>query len=210
MPAAVLSQGATAVDAIILSHFHDDHVNGVTTLLERVKVRYLIFYDDDDEEVAEMRAMLESAATRAGTEIVAINEDIVVQMGDCRLDLFIPRDADGDTNERSLSVLADYNDFTMLTMGDMNSFSERKLLRLVDIPTLDVLVLSHHGSRFSTCNTLLHYTRPQAAIVSAGATNTFGHPATDTLDRLENAGVKLYGTHIHETITITVKGTKTN
>jgi len=206
MPAAVLSKGAMAVDAVIISHLHDDHFNGIATLLERVKVHYLIFYDDDAEDVAADRAMLEAAAARSGTEVVAITQDITIKMGDCWLDLFIPRDAEGDTNERSLSVLANYNDFMMLTMGDMNSFSERKLLRLVDIPTLDVLVLSHHGSRFSTSETLLHYTRPQVAIVSVGANNTFGHPAPDTLDRLEKAGVKLYGTDVHQTITITVGG----
>jgi competence protein ComEC len=208
MPAAILSQGAATIDAVILSHFHDDHVNGVATLLERVKVHYLIFYDDDDKDVAETRAMLESAAIRAGTEIVAIREDIVIQMGDCRLDLFVPRDTSGNINERSLSVLANYNNFTILTMGDMNSFSERQLLRLVDIPTLDILMLSHHGSRFSTCNTLLHYTRPQIAIVSAGANNSYGHPASETLDRLERAGVTLYGTNVHQTITITVRGVR--
>jgi competence protein ComEC len=205
MPAAVLSQGATTVDAVILTHLHDDHINGVATLLERVKVHYLIFYDDYGEDVIAQRAMLESAAARNGTEIVAITEDIVIKMGDCWLDLFVPRDTGEDANERCLSVLANYNNFTLLTMGDMDSFGERKLLRLADIPTLDVLILSHHGSRFSTSDTLLYYTRPQIAIVSVGA-NSYGHPAPDTLERLDKAGVKLYSTNIHETITITVRG----
>ncbi|MCL2081193.1 MAG: DNA internalization-related competence protein ComEC/Rec2 [Oscillospiraceae bacterium] len=201
---AILSQGASAIDAVILSHFHDDHINGVATLLERVKVHYLIFSDDRGEDTAAARSALEAAAARAGAEVIAISDDMTVKMGDCYLDLFVPRDG-GDVNERCLSVLADYNGFTMLTTGDLDAFGERKLLRLAPIPTLDVLVPGHHGSRFSTCETLLHYTRPQAAIISAAAYNRYGHPASETLDRLEAHGVTIYGT-MNQTLTITVKG----
>ncbi|MCL1820183.1 MAG: DNA internalization-related competence protein ComEC/Rec2 [Oscillospiraceae bacterium] len=205
MPSAVLSQSAGGIDAVILSHFHSDHTNGVEALLGRVKVDYLIFYDDLADDMAEARAALEKAAARSGTEVLALTSDSVVQMGDCRLDLIMPRNAE-DINERCVSVLADYNGFTMLTTGDMDGFGERNLLRSADIPTLDVLIPGHHGSKFATCETLLLYTRPKAAIISAGVNNSYGHPASETLERLYNAGVTVYGTNVHETITITVGG----
>lgn len=204
MPAAVLSQGASTVDALVLSHLHADHTNGVATLLERIKVNMLIFFDDGGEDTAEIRAALEVTAARVDTEVFLILDDASIQMADCRLDLLVPRDGE-EVNERCLSVLADYNGFTMLTTGDLDGAGERKLLRFAEIPTLDVLVVGHHGSKYSTSETLLQYTRPKTAIISVGA-NNYGHPADETLERLENAGVSIYSTNDHGSITFTVGG----
>jgi hypothetical protein len=59
---------------------------------------------------------------------------------------------------------------------------------------LDVLKVAHHGSRFSTSENLLDATRPKAAIISSGASNTYGHPSQTVLERLTAHRISVYRT----------------
>ena len=74
------------------------------------------------------------------------------------------------------------------------------LLKNMDIPKLDALVVGHHGSRNSTGLDLLEATRPEVAIISVGENNPYGHPAVETLNRLIEFGCKVYRTDLHGTI----------
>ena len=74
------------------------------------------------------------------------------------------------------------------------------LLREAVIPDLDVLLVGHHGSKYSTCESLLQATKPETAIISVGENNPYGHPAQETISRLEAYGCKIYRTDLHGTI----------
>ena len=74
------------------------------------------------------------------------------------------------------------------------------LLRIEDIPDLDVLIVGHHGSKNATCQELLLATMPETAIISVGENNAYGHPAQETLDRLIKFGCVIYRTDLHGTI----------
>ena len=72
------------------------------------------------------------------------------------------------------------------------------------IPILDVLVVGHHGSKYSTSTELLDMTRPRVAVISVEADNRYGHPAQEVLERLEAVGCDIYRTD--EDGTIIIKG----
>ena len=61
--------------------------------------------------------------------------------------------------------------------------------------------MGHHGSKYSTCPELLEATAPDAAVISVGAENSYGHPTDEVLTRLKNAGIKLYRTDCNGTVT---------
>ena len=82
----------------------------------------------------------------------------------------------------------------------MSAAAERQLLSDYDLPDLEVLIVGHHGSRSSTCDELLEATAPDAAIISVGADNSYGHPTAEVLQRLEQAGCAVYRTDLHGTI----------
>ena len=65
---------------------------------------------------------------------------------------------------------------------------------------MDVLIAGHHGSRHSTCVELLEAVQPEIVIISAGAWNPYGHPAEETLDRLEEAGCDILRTDLSGTV----------
>lgn len=67
-------------------------------------------------------------------------------------------------------------------------------MRMIDLPKLEVLVVGHHGSKYSTGQSLLDKTQPQIAIISVGLDNRYGHPAQEVLEKLTEAGCEIYRT----------------
>lgn len=73
---------------------------------------------------------------------------------------------------------------------------------------LTILKVAHHGSRYATSGELLTFFSPRIGIISAGRSNRYGHPASETLERLEDAGVTLYSTQTNGAITVKTDGKK--
>ena len=111
-----------------------------------------------------------------------------------------------DTNANSIVLRLDYGDFSMLLMGDAEAQTEQRLLsKDVDLK-VTVVKVAHHGSKYATSADFLKRAQPEAAIISDGAWNRYGHPAQAVLDRLKAIDAKVYRTDLHGEITIKTKG----
>jgi len=192
----LMNIGRTSIDILAITHFHSDHMNGVEFLLSRSSVSALAIPDPEGSFIAEDIIAL---ARKSGADIIYVTEALSVSLGETKVLLYPPL-GDGDENERGLSVLT-LGDVTALITGDMSSSSERSLLRYVDLPKLDLLIVGHHGSRHSTSEELLVATLPEIAVIPVGR-NSFGHPTPETIDRLEQSGASIYRTDISGHITI--------
>ena len=64
------------------------------------------------------------------------------------------------------------------------------------IPAADILKVAHHGSRYSSCEAFLRKMGGGTAVISCGRKNRYGHPAEETLERLEAAGFTVYRTDL--------------
>ena len=114
-----------------------------------------------------------------------------------------------ETNANSIVLRLDYGDFSMLFMGDAEIQTEDRLLaKDVDQTALKarIIKIGHHGSRYATSEHFLKRVQPEAAIISDGAWNRYGHPAQSVLDHLKAANTKIYRTDLQGEITITTKG----
>ena len=111
-----------------------------------------------------------------------------------------------DVNANSIVLRLDYGEFSMLFMGDAESQTEERLLgKELDLK-VRVIKIAHHGSKYATSENFLKRVQPEAAIISDGAWNRYGHPAQAVLDRLKAAGAKVFRTDLQGEITITTKG----
>lgn len=72
-----------------------------------------------------------------------------------------------------------------------------------DLPDIEVLLVGHHGSKYSTGTTLLESVTPEAGVISVGD-NSYGHPTEEALLRLTDAGMTVYRTDMQGNILITV------
>ena len=101
-------------------------------------------------------------------------------------------------------MLCSANGFDSLITGDADSFTEALLLKYYPIPDLELLVAGHHGSKHSTSADLLDALRPEFAVISTGY-NSYGHPAAETLERLNDAGARVLRTDQSGTVVLLVR-----
>ena len=191
----LLSQGISRIDGIILTHYDRDHAGGISHLLSRISCDVLFVPEVKDEE-----GILLNIQPMMGGGIVSVSQDLEVTYGETVLMIFAPVTEDSG-NDSALAVLFRHENCDILITGDRSTTGEWVLLKTANLPELDVLVVGHHGSRYSTGMELLEATRPKIAVISVGR-NSYGHPAQETLERLESVGTIVYRTDIHGNITI--------
>lgn len=193
------TRGVSRLDFLILTHLHDDHANGVPRLLERLKVEHIFLPEEDSP----LRDEILKLAQEKNIAVRTVTEDLCVETENGQtLKIYAPVEETEETNERGLSILADGESFRTLITGDMGAAGEENLIKIASLTGTEVLVAGHHGSNTSTTQALLDAIKPQYALISVGEGNLYGHPAQETLERLETAGAEVYRTDWNGTIEI--------
>lgn len=184
------SLGSSTLDLLVLTHYHEDHAGGVLELMHRVKVKNLALPDIDPD--SPLRREITALAAEQGVSVWYIVRNLNVTLGGAKLTLFAPAGG-GDENEQCLSILCTAGSWDALVTGDMDSKTEDTLISRERFPDLELLVVGHHGSRYSTGETLLDTLTPETAVISVGY-NSYGHPTQDVLDRLSQRDITVYRT----------------
>jgi competence protein ComEC len=183
---ALRSLGVRAL-TVIATHADTDHIEGLIPVVQHFKVSSLIIGHDKPGGEDEGWDALINAARAKNVPIRAVQRGMALDLGQAKLQfLNPPPNPFPENNWNSVAFTLEYK--------AKNGVS-RRLLFSGDAPTeveetmnpgaLDVLKLGHHGSRFSTGDTLLRRTQPRVVIISSGADNRYGHPAKDVLERLK-------------------------
>ena len=197
-------RGVGRLDLVVLTHFHDDHANGVVQLLRRVEVDTLAIPDVDGESA--LRQEIEALAAERGTQVLYVRRDTTLEFEDGRTIRLLAPLGSGGTNEEGLTFFASQGDFDVLITGDMGADVEEQLLSHLQLPQVEVLAVGHHGSQYSTSQALLEAVKPRYALISVGADNLYGHPAQETLERLAASGAEIYRTDVSGTVTVRANG----
>ena len=196
----LMSAGLNRLDAVVLTHYHDDHANGLAELLARLDVDALYLPDIAEEDGEKSRVL--ALAERYGVPVRYVTAQTDLPLGDAALTLYPPVGV-GGANELGLTVLGSAGAFDTLITGDMDSGTEQALLESYALPDVEVLLVGHHGSRYSTSEELLDAVTPEVGVVSVG-NNSYGHPTRDALLRLADAGADVYRTDLQGNISIQV------
>ena len=194
------SMGYDHLQAVVVTHYHADHTNGLYEVLERVPVDTLYLPEIEDEYG--VRDELLSIAEKKQIQVEFVEQICRVPMEENLLTIYPPV-GEGDMNEQGLAVLCSAENFDVLLTGDMAGSTEKKFIDTYDLPDIEALVVGHHGSPHSTCDEFLHVLRPEVALISVGD-NSYGHPADETLERLHRAGTVVYRTDKNGNIQLTV------
>ena len=195
----LIARGRRKVDALVLTHFHQDHVNGVTMLMEMLPLRQLIVPDIGEELPGDIL----NSARQHGVEITYIREDSLLNIGEeIRAKLYVPTEGE-EGNENCMAVHLDINGCQALITGDGSVAAERRLIREHTLYGTELLVVGHHGSAYACSRQLLNVLDGGTAVISVGH-NSYGHPAEETLERLTLCGYNVFRTDRDGTVEIRI------
>ena len=194
----LLAQGHRSLDLLVLTHPHDDHVNGVLRLMHWLPVRTLVIPAAADITQAPLSDIL-ALAEANHTTVVRVDAQQTIAAGGISVRLY-PEPCAGQ-EDGSMIVLASIGDYDTLVPGDVDTTAEAKFLSTCTYPDIELLFVGHHGSKRSTGDAWLDAIAPDAAIISVGY-NSYGHPTSDTLERLQAHHIPIYRTDQMGDITV--------
>jgi competence protein ComEC len=194
------------IDVVVLTHPHDDHVAGLPLLLGRYTVGRA-FEPGLDAPSPAYRAWREALRAHAIPSVDLVTGDVLHVDGVTLRVLWPdPGRAAGEPaedgrgiNDVSIVLLGEAGGGRFLLTGDAEDDVDPIILSR-SLPPVDLLKVAHHGSRTATSTALLDATAPAVAIVSVGAKNRYGHPSSDTLERISAHGARVLRTDREGTV----------
>ena len=198
------------IDAVILSHPHEDHVAGLALLLQRYHVTRVFepgMRGPGPGYAAWLRQLTRpNGPIRLGLaagDRLSVDEIALRVLWPIRGQVpTVPPDGGTGINNVSVVLLGQIGSRRFLLMGDVEQEIDPSLLA-DDLPHVDLLKVAHHGSRTATTEAFIEAVRPRVAVASAGAGNPYGHPARATMDRLAAAGARVLRTDRDGTVVAT-------
>jgi len=188
------TMGCRELDALILTHFDSDHANGMTDLFTRLEIENLYIPEIPDQDGIQHH--LVEIATQYHTNICYVKNEGMISLGLSELRMLPAKSASADDNEQGIAVLATLGEQDLLITGDMNRASEKHMMEVYDLPDIETLVAGHHGAKGATSVELLNSLKPETVCISVGS-NSYGHPAEETLRRLAEQDCTVYRTDAH-------------
>ena len=192
------------LDYIIATHPHDDHVKGLATALVACDAGTI--YSPVTEFEGEGFHDFTDKITDRGLDITVPHRGDSFMLGSATVTFLSEPQSEWDMNDQSLVVKVVFGNTSFLFTGDAAWDAEQDLLESGADLSATVLKVGHHGSVTSSCQAFLDAVKPTYAIISVGAGNKYGHPADETLMKLQRMYVSVFRTDKHGTIICTSNG----
>lgn len=200
------AHGVTRLDRIVCTHMHDDHVGGMRVILDEYPAATILLpgQPDEPEQPDRLASMLLEHIAASGMTVERVRPDDVISLGGMTITVLWPDAAfsSKSPNDRSLALLFSVGECDFLACGDLSAECERMLAESRELPDIEIMKSTHHGSALSNSAELLSETRPEWALISCGADNDYGHPHDILLERYEQLGISWLRTDVSGSVTV--------
>ena len=208
----ILDRGYTKIDYVIISHFDNDHVAGILTILEELKVERV--YISKQGKINENYKKFVKIVNEKNIKVKYVNAgDRVNIEKNLYLDIIWPCNTlitENVLNNNSIVCKLNYGEISMLFTGDIEKIAENEILQYwknnENILKADILKVAHHGSKTSSTLEFIEKVRPQICLIGVGKNNKFGHPNENVLQSLESLKARIYRTDESGEISINIRG----
>lgn len=189
--AALARNGVLHLDAVLVTHLHDDHYGGLSTLGPVLSGGEVLFGQGVSGSLTdEVKCELSALAPGSVSEV---SHGDVLRVGRFSLSVVSPLgSSDGSQNADSVQLALSFEDGPRTLSGLLTGDGEKDELAAElgrgDVGDVDFLKVGHHGSAVSLGEAEARALSPEVSIASAGANNRYGHPRQECVDVLEKAG----------------------
>ena len=196
--------GRNKIDYLVATHPDEDHIGGMADVISSTQIG-TIYAPNKTNNTATYKKFLTAIQNNNLQITLAEAGTVIDQTDDYKLEILWPtKDANfPDTNDYSIIIKLTVGNKTFLFTGD----APTSAILQSNPGHIDVLKLSHHGSRTGTNEQLVRELSPTYAVVSYALDNSYGHPMQSVLNALHKHSIEVWGTGANGTITITCDGT---
>lgn len=199
------SRGIVKIDLLIATHPDADHIGGLVDVLEQYQVGQ--FIDPGKTHTTSLYENLLNLVSAKNIPYALGRKGDSYNFDEATMRVLSPTDQlYQDTNDCSVVIELKYGDIKFLLPGDAAEAAELNMVLSKTLSRCQILKAGHHGSSHSTTKKLLQSVKPEVAIISCGRDNRFGHPARETLSRLDSAGCEFYRTDEQGNIRVETDG----
>ena len=191
------SQGVSSLDVVVATHPHEDHIGGMVSVLDSFPVGLYVDNGETHTTSTYENLMKTLVAKQIPYAEVKAGKTIPFAPG-INILVMSPSSLSGDLNQDSVILKVTDGNEKILLPGDSSNIQGNMQAQILKVP--------HHGSKSGTSSQYLNQVKPEVAVISVGAGNDYGHPASSTLTALQNAGAKVYRTDIDGTVIIISDG----
>lgn len=179
------------LDAVVITHLHEDHYEGVLALAGRVRCDRVLVAQGTASNMSSDLAYACRELTGEGAEELTLGDKVRVGGFSARV-VWPVGPVDGSENAHSLEMLVSYDSggkiLSALLTGDAERDEMAALIESGLVGDIDFLKVGHHGSEVSITPEQARAIDPEVSVASAGKDNAYGHPTDACIQVLEGAG----------------------
>ena len=192
---------------MIVSHYDEDHISGLISILDNFEVSNVLC--PDYKKDTKIYKSFKNSLKKSKANIIYPKKGDNFNISDARIKILWPNKYKNNIdNDNSIILKLIHGNMSFLFTGDASINIENQLIYSGFNLKSDVVMLGHHGSKYSTSNEFLEEVDPKLAIISVGNNNRYGHPSNRVLKLLNNKNIKILRTDIDGDITIKCDGNK--
>lgn len=195
------------IDYLLVSHYDEDHIAGLISILHNKKVQNVICpnYKKDTK----IYKSFEKVLKKSNAQVIHPKVGEKFSLENAKFKVLWPKNyKDNLDNENSIVIKLSHGRNSFLFPQDIDIKIEDELIYSGYNLRSDILMLGHHGSKYSTSNEFLKEVNPKLAIISVGKNNRYDHPSKRVLNLLKKRDIKLLRTDIDGDISLISDGEK--
>lgn len=190
------SSGISKLNYLIITHGDEDHIGGVSYLIDNFKVDNVILNKGNYTELE-----VELITHLKNKNIKYTNNINKIPFLNSYMYLLNTKEFSNE-NDNSIVIYFEYQKYKFLFMGDSSSKTEEYLINNYNLTNISFLKVGHHGSKTSSSQKFIDEITPRVSLISVGKNNFYKHPDSEVISNLSSSVI--YRTDINKSIKIKI------